>query len=92
MSQWRSPCHPSLLQLFSHPQLLFQSLTAVIHESCSYSQRLHMDSEVAEFLGVHECSYFRDTDFSKYDFGQEGFNPMLHFLVIGQKMSVRAQR
>jgi len=24
MSQWRSPCHPSLLQLFSHPQLLFQ--------------------------------------------------------------------
>jgi len=52
---------------------------AVIHENCSYSQRLRMDFTVAEFLGVHECSYFRDTDFPKYHFGQEGFNPMLHF-------------
>ena len=30
-------------------------------------------------LGVHECSYFRDTDFPKYNFGQEGFNLLLHF-------------
>jgi len=72
---------------------------AVIHENSNYSQhnysqRLHMDSAVAEFLclGVHECSYFWDTDFLKYNFDQEGFNPMLHFLVNGQKMSVRAQR
>ena len=57
---------------------------AVIHENSNYSQhnysqRLHMDSAVAEFLGVLECSYFRDTDFPKYHFGQEGFNPMLRF-------------
>ena len=59
---------------------------AVIHENNNYSQHnysqwLHMDSAVAEFLGlgVHECSYFRDTDFPKYNFGKEGFNPMLHF-------------
>ena len=35
---------------------------AVIHEN-NYSQRLHMDSAVAEFLGFYECSYFRETDF-----------------------------
>jgi len=52
---------------------------AVIHKNCSYSQRLHMDSAFAEFLGVHECSYFRDTDFPKYHFGQGGFNPMPQF-------------
>ena len=49
-----------------------------IHEN-NYSQQLHMDSAVAEFLGVYECSYFRDTDFPKYHFGQGRFNPMLHF-------------
>jgi hypothetical protein len=70
---------------------------AVFHEKNNYSQhncsqRLHMDSSVAEFLGIHECSYFRDTDFPKYNFGQGGFNPMLHFLVNGQKMIVSAQR
>jgi hypothetical protein len=51
---------------------------AVIHEN-NYSQRLHMDSAVAEFLGVYECNYFWDTDFPKYHFSQGGFNPMLHF-------------
>ena len=51
---------------------------AVIHEN-NYSQRLHMDSAVAEFLSVYECNYFRDTDFPKYHFSQGGFNPMLHF-------------
>ena len=38
-----------------------------------------MDSAVAEFLGVLECSYFRDTDFPKYHFSKGDFNPMLHF-------------
>jgi len=50
---------------------------AVIHEN-NYCQRLYMDSAVTEFVGVDECRYFRDTDFPKYHFGQEGFNPMLH--------------
>jgi hypothetical protein len=57
---------------------------AVIHENNNYSQhnysqRLHTDSAVAEFVGVHECSYFRDTDFPKFHLSQEGFNPMPHF-------------
>ena len=56
---------------------------AVIHEN-NYSQRLHMDSAVAEFVGVLECSYFRDTDFPKFHFRYGDFNPMLHFLVNGQ--------
>ena len=64
---------------------------AVIHEN-NYSQRLHMDSAVAEFLGVYECNYFGDTDFPKYHFSQGGFNPMLHFLVNGQKMNVSEQK
>ncbi len=51
---------------------------AVIHEN-NYSQRLHMDSAVTEFLGVHECSYFRDTEFLNYHFRKGDFNPMLHF-------------
>jgi len=38
-----------------------------------------MDSAVAEFLGVLECSYFRDTDFPKFRFCNGDFNPMLHF-------------
>ena len=50
---------------------------AVIH-GYDLSQRLHMDSAVAEFLSVYECSYFRDTDFPKYHFRRGGFNPMLH--------------
>jgi hypothetical protein len=52
---------------------------AVIHENNNYSQRLLMDSAVAGFLGVHECSYFRDTDFPKYHFRKGDFNPMLQF-------------
>jgi hypothetical protein len=51
---------------------------AVIHGN-NYSQQLHMDSAVAEFLGVHECSYFRDTDFPKFHFRKGDFNPMLRF-------------
>ncbi len=57
---------------------------AVIHEN-NYSQLLHMDSAVAEFLGVYECNYFRDTDFPKYHFRQGGFNPMLHFFGVWSK-------
>ena len=60
---------------------------AVIHEN-NYSQRLQMDSAIAEFLGVNECSYFRDTDFPKYHFRKGDFNPMLQFLVNGQKMNI----
>jgi hypothetical protein len=30
----------------------------------NYNQRVHMDSSVAEFLGVYKCSYFGETDFS----------------------------
>jgi hypothetical protein len=51
---------------------------AVIHEN-NYSQRLHMDSAVAEFLGVHECSYFQETDFPNFYFRKREFNPMLCF-------------
>jgi len=39
-----------------------------------------MDSAVAKFLGVDECSYFRDTDFPKFHFCNGDFNPMLRFL------------
>ena len=36
-----------------------------------------MDCAVAEFLGVYECSYFRDTDFPRNHFRQGESNPML---------------
>ena len=65
---------------------------AVIHGN-NYSQRLHMDSAVTEFLGVYECSYFHETDFSRYIKG--GFSSvsiMIIFLVNGQKMNVSSQR
>ena len=57
---------------------------AVIHGN-NYSQWFQMDSAVAEFLGVYECSYFRETDFPRYNFLQGGSNPisvsiMLHFV------------
>ncbi len=70
--------------IFKLTQIKSPHFCAVIHENNNYSQHnysqwLHMDSAVAELLGVHECSYFRDTDFPKYHFGQGGFNPMLHF-------------
>jgi hypothetical protein len=64
---------------------------AVIH-GYDLEQRLLIESEVAEFVGVYECSYFRDTDFPKFHFSKGDFNPMLHFLVNGQKMNVSAQR
>jgi len=47
---------------------------AVIHRN-NYSQWLHMDSAVVEFLGVYECSYFSETDFPRYHF-QGGSNPI----------------
>ncbi len=51
---------------------------AVIH-GYDLEQCLLMDSAVAEFVGVDECRYFRDTDFPKYHFSKGDFNPMLHF-------------
>jgi hypothetical protein len=38
-----------------------------------------MDSTVAKFVGVDECSYFRDTDFPKFHFHKGDINPMLRF-------------
>jgi len=49
-----------------------------VNHGNNYSQRLHLDSAVAEFLGVYEWSYFCETDFLRYHF-QGGFNSMLHF-------------
>jgi hypothetical protein len=51
---------------------------AVIH-GYNLKERLLMDSAVAKFVGVDECSYFRDTDFPKFHFHKGDFNPMLHF-------------
>jgi hypothetical protein len=42
---------------------------SVIHENCSFSQKQHMDSAVAEFVGANVCSYFSETDFSIYHRG-----------------------
>jgi hypothetical protein len=39
---------------------------SVIHENCSYDQKRHMDSAVAEFVGALDCTHFCDTDFSIY--------------------------
>jgi hypothetical protein len=52
---------------------------AVIHRN-NYSQRLHMDFAVAEFLGVYECSYFCDSDFPRYIKGElSGVKIILQF-------------
>ena len=44
---------------------------SVIHENCSYDQKRHMDSAVAEFVGALDCTYFCDTDFSIYHRGMK---------------------
>ena len=66
---------------------------AVIH-GYDYSQWLKMESLVAEFVGVDECSYFWETDFPRYGTKEDPLVLALWYnvLVNGQKMNVSSQR
>jgi hypothetical protein len=78
---------------FKLPLLKSPHFCAVIH-GYDYSQWLKMESAVAEFVGVDECSYFWETDFPRYGTAEDPLVLALWYnvLVNGQKMNVSSQR
>ena len=89
----RSPVSLTTIANFKLTLIKSPHFPAVIH-GYDCSQWLKMESVVAEFVGVDECSYFWETDFPRYGTTEDPLVLALWYNVLanGQKMNISSQR